>query len=240
MDFVVTKLYATYSSKPQNIEMSQRIYSSLFNITNQERIEIFTTNYDNLVEDHCREAQYNLVDGFEYDHASRLMEWKPSLFDENIAQNRRSIILYKLHGSLNWKRHRNYDIVKLEGMEKIMTDDWHYTDDLLVKPTLSPKEEEGEEPFRTLIDKFSKKLMESDTCIIIGCSLRDRRIVEILYQFLVKGRKLILVSSNARNHFDESLGKMDNGHNKDNCIFLEEKITYDQIENLVENIKRHL
>jgi hypothetical protein len=57
-----------------------------------------------------------------------------------------------------------------------MTDDWHYTADLLVKPTLSPKEEEGEEPFRTLIDNFSEKLMNIDVCIIIGFSLRDRRI----------------------------------------------------------------
>jgi hypothetical protein len=128
----------------------------------------------------------------------------------------------------------------LEGTEKIMTDDWHYTADLLVKPTLSPKEEEGEEPFRTLIDNFSEKLMKIDVCIIIGFSLRDRRITQILHEYLTRGKKLILVSSNARRHFEESLGKIGEEYDGNNCILLEERLSYDNIENLVENIRSHL
>lgn len=240
MSFIVDNLYATYSSKPQNIEKSQRIYSSLFSITNQETIEIFTTNYDSLIEDYCRKANYNLIDGFEYDQNSGLKIWKPLLFDEKTTRNGRTIILYKLHGSLNWKRHKDSGIVKLEGTEKIMTDDWHYTDDLLVKPTLFPKEEEGEEPFRTLIDKFGKKLMESDVCIVIGFSLRDRRITQILHDYLTRGKKLILVSPNARRHFQESLGKISGEYDRNNCNFLEERITYDNTENLVAKFKHHL
>ena len=226
MDFIVTKLYTTYSLKPQNIEQSQKIYSSLFSMVTQDVIEIFTTNYDNIIEEYCREVQYDLIDGFEYDNISRFTKWKPLVFAEKIKQNRKCIFLYKLHGSLNWKRHKRYDIIKLEGVEKIMKNDWQYSDDLLVKPTLSPKEEEGEEPFRTLISKFDEKLRENDVCIIIGYSFRDRRINEILHKFLTERKKLVIVSPSASRNFDKNFVPLNSANHKNNCIFIGEIIEW--------------
>lgn len=85
------------------------------------------------------------------------MKWKPSVFSSKIDVNKKYIQLYKLHDSLNWKQHKKHGIVKLEGVEKIMDDDWQYDLDLLINPTLSPKEE-GEQPYSTLNFRFCKAL----------------------------------------------------------------------------------
>lgn len=57
-----------------------------------------------------------------------------------------NVYLYKLHGSLNWKRHKIYDIEATS--EERRSYDSNYVENLLVYPTLSPKDGAEVEPIQ--------------------------------------------------------------------------------------------
>jgi len=65
-----------------------------------------------------------LVDGFEYDAKSRTHIWNESKFDDKDESDNNKLYLLKLHGSLNWKRHRKYGVVKLEDVERVQLGFW--------------------------------------------------------------------------------------------------------------------
>jgi hypothetical protein len=240
MLFLTKKLYNAYSSKEKNIEISRKIYTPLIEGLNVNPIIIFTTNYDSVIEQYAREEQYNLIDGFKYDQRSGFMKWKSSTLTPKLDVNKKYIVLHKLHGSLNWKQHKKHGIVKLEGVEKMMDDDWQYSTNLLIKPTLSPKEEEGEEPYRTLISKFRQKVLENDACIVIGYSFRDKRINEIFYEFLSIKRRMIIISPSGPKNFHGAFDSLSNVDYSSNCSFIEEKISAENITNLIDKIKSKL
>ena len=107
-NFLASKIYEYYSFREGNLINAEIIYSKLLHLAKQEQINIYTTNYDNIVEGYSKEPEtnYNLVDGFEYDTVSHFHKWNPSTFDNNNPSN--TIRLFKLHGSLNWKHHKKY------------------------------------------------------------------------------------------------------------------------------------
>jgi hypothetical protein len=242
VDFVASKLYEYYSWREHNIEKIQKVYSRLFHLGDQDSTDIFTTNYDTVVEEYCKESsqyQYYLIDGFEYDPKSRSQIWNQSKFDQNVASDMNRVCIFKLHGSLNWKRHRKYGIVKLEDVERMMKNDGQYVEDLLIKPTLSPKEEEQDEPFKTLFIKFRERINRSKACIVIGYSFRDQGINDIFDGFMKQGGRLIIISPDASREFTGNF--INKYHPTDaSFILLDEKVTIDEIDVLVDKIKSHL
>jgi len=74
------------------------------------RLEVFTTNYDLVIEsalDHARESnrRIRVFDGF---RTTRQMDWSPGLHkefyskDDFLASDAPSFAVYKLHGSVDW------------------------------------------------------------------------------------------------------------------------------------------
>jgi hypothetical protein len=99
-----------------------------------------------------------------------------------------NVYLYKLHGSLNWKRHKIYDIEATS--EERRSYDSNYVENLLVYPTLSPKDGAEVEPYKTIREEFRKYMEGADLCIVIGFSFRDMHINTIFSDFLKNvGRK---------------------------------------------------
>jgi len=228
MDFLVRKLYQNYSWKSENFEKAKIIYSSLTDLAKkQQKIDIFTTNYDTVIEEYCKENRelYNMIDGFKYDAVSECIKWNPTLFDEENNSEKQKIFLYKLHGSLNWKHHMKYGIVKLIDIEMATKAGGQYTHDVLIKPTLYPKQEHNIEPFRTLISKFGENLKKNEFCIIIGYSFRDENINDVFYEFLKQSKKLIIISNNATLDFNQNFMSKYDMNNINNYILLDEKIT---------------
>jgi hypothetical protein len=238
-EFLTNKIYEYYSWREHNIEKINEIYSKLLHLNNQELINIFTTNYDGTIESYCKESerQYNLVDGFEYDPFSRLKKWNCSTFDQVRETN--NLHLFKLHGSLNWKRHRKHGIVKLEDIEKVMKNTGQYLDDILIKPSRSPKEEEGDEPYRTLISKFKERIGKSKICVVIGYSFRDEGINEIFDMFMKQGGRLIIISPDATKEFEENFIKKYHPAQAGYTL-LDVKVTVDGIDGLINKINSHL
>lgn len=65
-------------------------------------IDIFTLNYDSVVETYCEKENINYSDGFE-------LKWDFNNFEKIKKGNR----LYKLHGSLYWFKTENNKLVKI-------------------------------------------------------------------------------------------------------------------------------
>ena len=108
----------------------------------------------------------------------------------------------------------------------------------MVRPTLSPKEEEQIEPFKTLFYKFKEKINKSKVCIVIGYSFRDRGINEIFDSFTKQGGRLIIVSPDATKEFTENFINM--YHPTDSTFaLLDEKVTVNGIDILAGKIKSH-
>lgn len=157
----------------------------LFSINGHDPPIIATTNYDLAIEKFCQKSQYEFYDGFKYEYGTP--RWTGSFYYPE-PNNSKSVILYKLHGSLNWKKNKLGDTERLSEES-----DPTYSETILIYPTLSPKEAEKDEPHNTIIQEFDKKMFECDVCIVIGYSFRDDSIKEKLKELLKADKKLIVV-----------------------------------------------
>ncbi|WP_132052097.1 SIR2 family protein [Pseudocnuella soli] len=162
---------------------------------NEERftLEIFSMNYDLVIEKHFDEQKARPYRGF-YSG-----EWRG--FGKSANNQEADIInLYKLHGSLDWMRLTDGSVLEksladeefdeTEGESRIEHDPFiifgHGTKFFSV------------EPFFSLIQNFSKKLKERDYFFIIGYSFFDPYINNLLIQAVKDGgqknKKIIVVN----------------------------------------------
>ena len=148
-------------------------------------VTIFTTNYDTVIETYCRVNKHACVDGFVGE--SDLRRWVGD-FDTQNANN--SVRLYKLHGSLEWKLHKEYGII----MSPELSNSRNIEKDIMIMPTRSPKDEEKESPFSEIFGFMKKEFKDQDACIVIGYSFRDESVNDVFMEFLRDGKIMIVVS----------------------------------------------
>jgi len=154
---------------------------------------IYTTNYDRIIESFCARTEgYEMRDGFEYDPKTRMNLWRPSSFDAPLSDNVKTVKLYKLHGSLNWKVGENGLIervspeIRLEHRPTAI-----HKADILIYP--GSKEPPEDEPFRTIYDRFELEMKETKRCLVIGFSFRDQYLNRIFRDFIRRGDRQLLV-----------------------------------------------
>jgi len=212
-------VYENYRWKPSYKSQLKGIYDEIFRFlkSNSESIRIFTTNYDRVIEEYCNfRGHFRLVDGFERNPIhSEINRWTGN-FDIEQSGEIRDVHLYKLHGSLNWKEHVDNGIIKTN--EESISPDSNFKRNLVVMPTLSPKEEEEVEPFSNIISEFEKNMMELDGIIIIGFSFRDDRINQIFRKFFQKGKALIALSPTSMENICQNLHHFDVPKNYDKTM----------------------
>lgn len=205
-DFV----YENYRWKPSYQSQVREIYGIVFEFLKKhsDSIRIFTTNYDRILEEFCHfHGDYQLVDGFDRNPPhSEISRWAGK-FDIEKSKGLTNVYLYKLHGSLNWKEHIDHGIIKTN--EESKSSDSNFKRNLVVMPTLSPKEEEEAEPFRSIISEFMNYLDKADACIVIGFSFRDQRINEIFKKFYQSGKALVVLSPHSMENVCENLLSFD-------------------------------
>ena len=168
----------------------QDVYDDVFSALSQTgSITVFTTNYDTVIETYCRVRNYACVDGFvqSFDHR----EWTGKFDTKGVDK---SVRLYKLHGSLDWKRHREYGII--QGLE--LGNTANTEEDIMIMPTHSPKDEENKTPFGDIFDLMKQEFKEQDACIVIGYSFRDENINDVFRKFVQDKKTLIVVSPTLR------------------------------------------
>ncbi len=128
------------------------------------RAKFFTTNYDLCFEYAAQAQRFTIIDGFSH---SMPQIYDRGNFSHDIVRRENAkegpdyienvFHLYKLHGSIDWKR-RGADIVRAEGSEL----------PLLIFPRDSKYQEAFEPPYLDMMGAFQSALREPDTALIVS------------------------------------------------------------------------
>jgi hypothetical protein len=203
-------VFSNYAWDHSDDPILDTVIPTIFKIaqTGSNKIHIFTTNYDRSIEEYCSDSNRKLrcIDGFRRDEFNNRRIWDGN-FEYPVDENSVNVYLYKLHGSLNWKRHRKYGIEATS--EETRSPDPNYIENLLVYPTISPKDGEEKEPYKTIRERFEKYMNTANVCIVIGFSFRDEHINKIFSSFIHSNRKLIVISNSAFHNLYTNLLKKD-------------------------------
>ena len=258
---VKQEIFNHYSWKHEKNEGENlfKIYDAVFNFLKEssDKIQVFTTNYDQAIEVYSnKKDELRLVDGFKFNESSGEFIWKNGDFSycDNLKDGKINVYLYKLHGSLNWKEHKSKQIEKTR--EETITSDPKFLRNMLIYPTLSPKDGYEEQPFGSLLKVFETEFQKIDVCIIIGFSFRDQHINRIFHDFSSRGKELIIISPSSYKKYkinflgeeltEEESKNLTSGsidmvtQNHGGVFILHHKLEADNIENIIGQIRDHL
>lgn len=142
------------------------------------RVKIFTLNYDLLFELASTEVNAVVIDGFSYTFPRT---FSGRFYDYDIVQREGSKLkdednfiqrvfhLHKLHGSLNWERSADDNVVRInEKPDK----------PLMVYPREAKYEDSYEQPYFEMMARFQRNLRLNDNTVLIciGYSFNDKHI----------------------------------------------------------------
>ncbi len=148
---------------PEGESPYSNLISWINGINRDHAVEIFTTNYDLLLEEAMELAKTPYFDGFS---GSRIAFFDPSSISSNDLPPR-WIRLWKLHGSINWSKNENGEITRSVGDQ----------DGTMVYPSHIKYDQTQSAPFSSLFDRLKSFLLEPDTILLTaGFSFADAHI----------------------------------------------------------------
>ncbi len=190
------------------------LYQGLFSflrtiVGDTGQIDLFTTNYDRAVEASYQTLEpetvgfdFELINGFVRTPRARAAQWDPGVY-ERPPGNLFIVKLYKLHGSLDWRRENTV-------VQEVAADEY-VGRNVVIYPVRKPI---IEEPFKTLFDFFKRRLRESSVSVIIGSSLRDDYIRQALVERVnAEALHLVLIDPNA----DQLAARLESEVGRDRC-----------------------
>lgn len=141
-------------------------------------VEIFTTNYDTLLERGLEDERIPLFDGFV---GSREPFFEPrSLAHEQAAPGAEWCRLWKIHGSVNWSRRES-----ALGDRRIVRGSEH-DDGEMIFPSYEKYDKSRKQPYTAILDRLSRFLSarEDAVLIVLGYSFGDQHINEVIFDGL--------------------------------------------------------
>lgn len=175
------------------------------------RIKLFTTNYDTCFEEAAGKLGITVIDGFTF---STPRIYSPQFFDYDIIK-RDSINtsntpkyldgvfhMYKLHGSVNWFKRKETDGTFV--IEQKESDDAKNV--CMIFPAKGKYQQSYIQPHLELIAKFLQGIREPNTCLITtGFGFNDDHLSEPIYAALQSNPhlKLIIVDRSIERKFKD-------------------------------------
>jgi hypothetical protein len=193
----------------------QKLVSWISSIERVTPIEIFTTNYDLLVEKTLEQNSVPYFDGF--------VGSTEAFFDLRAVEDNlipiHWIRLWKIHGSINWKKNLKGDVIRVSNLKDIESN--------LIYPSHLKYDESRKMPYLALIDKLNRFLKSDPTLLVMsGYSFSDdhlndsilnalksnptANVIALLYGKLENYPKAISLAENRRHNlslwaFDEAI-----------------------------------
>jgi len=173
-----------------------RKFFAWLNILNHEYSkEVFTTNYDLIIEKSLEQSQIPYFDGF-------VGSYEPFFWQESIEQlvsksdiTRNWIRLWKIHGSLSWFWKQDL----INNFEKIIRigkfDNASTTDkELVIYPSKEKYDSSRKQPFIAYFDRLKSFLLSGELLFIFtGFSFSDQHINEIILNCLRQNNRLFCI-----------------------------------------------
>jgi hypothetical protein len=151
------------------------------------------------VERYLRHREADVNDGFEKNPGGRVLLTPSALRAESQSP---AIKLVKLHGSIDWKKTADGEVMLAEGPVGTVTRRWErITGDAMVFPTRNKSA--SSRPFFELLSIFADMLRETQFWLVIGYSFRDESLRRLFLDTLGEQRYLVLMSPHASKLVDE-------------------------------------
>lgn len=170
-----------------SVDLTSHIAFLDFWLSGVSETNIFTTNWDSLVEQACdylnRTSINNIycIDGFK-GHYTRI--FSPNIYEEKIStirgRNLKRINYYKLHGGINWRKYKESIIC---GYREYLPEE---AEEVIIYPTPLKYKEVLSSPYMELMRRFANALENSDYLLAIGTSFPDEHINNIIRDALKK------------------------------------------------------
>jgi hypothetical protein len=142
-----------------------RLCNWIRSIDRQIAVELFTTNYDLLMEQALEDLEVPYFDGFV---GSRRSFFDLRAVEDNLIPAHWSR-LWKIHGSINWYQEEVYDEKKVYRSSEIKQDASH-----LIYPSHLKYEESRKMPYLALIDQLNRFIRKKSSFLILsGYSFND-------------------------------------------------------------------
>lgn len=147
---------------PDNKTPYHKLAKWVNNIDRDTPIEIFTTNYDLLLEEAFESLKAPYFDGFV---GTRFPFFDLRAVEDNLIPNHWTR-LWKIHGSINWYLRENKDVYRSTRLEE--------GDSYIIHPSHLKYDQSRKMPYLALIDRLNKFLRQNSAVLILsGYSFSD-------------------------------------------------------------------
>ena len=175
-----------------DIEKTKKFFAWLSLLNRDFSKEVFTTNYDLIIEKSLEASQIPYFDGFVGSYEPFF--WQESI-DQFVAKNdltQNWIRLWKIHGSLSWfwkedtttKAQRIVRIGKIENIED-------EENELVIYPSKEKYDSSKKQPFIAYFDRLKNYLLSGELLFVFtGYSFSDQHINEIIFNCLRQNNRL--------------------------------------------------
>ena len=158
-------------------------------------IDVFTTNYDNVIELYAKRNGIRIYDGYR-EQAIGYYKFDPDYYETSPTALR----LYKLHGTVTYAKLESGEIERLPFIPRrgplVISGKQAFPD--LIYPGMHRYL--AREPQLELLNLLKKNLLKCQTCIVVGYSFRDPNVRQLFADACRRNNSLrvFLVSPNAK------------------------------------------
>lgn len=194
---ICTVIYDIIAEKENlaNIENTKKFFAWLSLLNRDYSKEVFTTNYDLIIEKSLEGSQIPYFDGF-------VGSYEPFFWQESIDQfvtkhdlTQNWIRLWKIHGSLSWfwkedTKTNSQRIIRVGKIDNIKDED----NELVIYPSKEKYDSSKKQPFIAYFDRLKNYLLSGELLFVFtGYSFSDQHINEIIFNCLRQNNRLTAI-----------------------------------------------
>lgn len=168
---------------PNNKTPYHKLVKWVKNIERDAPIEIFTTNYDLLLEEAFEALKVPYFDGFV---GARFPFFDLRAVEDSLVPNHWSR-LWKIHGSINWYLKKDKDVYRSNSLEG--------TDSYIIYPSHLKYDQSRKMPYLALIDRLNKFLRQTSVVLVIsGYSFSDDHLNDTILNALIANPTAMVIA----------------------------------------------